>query len=112
MVDGFGIGSLSSGPVLVGVGDFSYLQGVRIDAIVGLDVLARTSFAIDYRARVVELAPAASTDAAIPRPGPPVCVESIYVGSVSDHTRGTRSRRGPSTAHRTGTRPRSTVCSA
>ena len=107
MVDGFGIGSLSSGPVLVGVGDFSYLQGVRIDAIVGLDVLARTSFAIDYRARVVELAPAA-----IPRPGPAVCVESIYAGSVSDHTRGTRSRRGPSTAHRTGTRPRSTVCSA
>ena len=49
MVDGFGIGSLSSGPVPVGVGDFSYLQGVRIDAIVGLDVLARTSFAIDYR---------------------------------------------------------------
>ena len=66
MVDEFRIGSLSSGPVPVGIGDFSYLQGVRIDAIVGLDVLVRSSFSIDYRSRVLELAPAAATDAAIP----------------------------------------------
>ena len=31
------------------VGDLSYLEGVRIDAIVGLDVLARTNFSIDYQ---------------------------------------------------------------
>ena len=35
-----------------------YLAGVRIDAIVGLDVLARTSFGIDYRVRRVSFAPA------------------------------------------------------
>ena len=51
--DGFRIGSLVSGPVSAGVSDLSYLQGVRIDAIVGLDVLARTNFSIDYRTRVL-----------------------------------------------------------
>ena len=66
VVEGFRIDPLSSGPVPAGVGDLSYLQGVRIDAIVGLDVLVRTSFTIDYRAHVLELAPAETTDSAIP----------------------------------------------
>ena len=44
VVNGFRIGALQTGPVPAGVGDLSYLEGVRIDAIVGLDVLARTSF--------------------------------------------------------------------
>ena len=57
VVDGFRIGSLESGPVPAGVGDLSYLEGVRIDAIVGLDVLARTNFSIDYRTRVLNFAP-------------------------------------------------------
>ena len=35
-----------------------YLEGVRIDAIVGLDLLSRTSFGIDYRLRRVTFAPA------------------------------------------------------
>jgi hypothetical protein len=56
-VDGFRIGSVQSGPVPAGVADLSYLEGVRIDGIVGLDVLARTSFSIDYQARVVRFAP-------------------------------------------------------
>src|SRR5262245_15374680 len=47
--DGIRIGSLQSGPVPVTVCDLSSLSGVRVDAIVGLDVLARTSFTIDYR---------------------------------------------------------------
>jgi len=64
VLDGFRIGPLSSGPVPAGVGDLSYLRGVRIDAIVGLDVLVRTNFAIDYRERQLELAPAASGDSA------------------------------------------------
>ena len=55
-LDGFRIGSLQSGAVPAGVGDLSYLQGDRIDAIVGLDVLARTSFSIDYRTRVLTFA--------------------------------------------------------
>ena len=48
-LEGFRIGSLHSGPVPAGIGDLSYLEGVQIDAIVGLDVLARTSFSIDYQ---------------------------------------------------------------
>ena len=53
MFDGFRIGARQPGPVPAGVSDLSYLEGVRIDAIVGLDVLARTSFSIDYRKRVL-----------------------------------------------------------
>jgi len=52
-LDGFRIGALQSGPVSVGVGDLSFLQGVRVDAIVGLDVLARKNFGIDYRTRML-----------------------------------------------------------
>ena len=47
VLNGFRIGALETGPVPAGVSDLSYLEGVRIDAIVGLDVLARTSFRID-----------------------------------------------------------------
>jgi Aspartyl protease len=57
VIDGFGIGSLQSGRVPAGVSDLSYLERVRIDAIVGLDVLARTSFSISYRTRVLRFAP-------------------------------------------------------
>jgi predicted aspartyl protease len=57
VLDGFHIGSLQSGPVPVVVGDLSYLAGVRIDAIIGLDVLARTSFSIDYQHGVLTFAP-------------------------------------------------------
>jgi hypothetical protein len=64
--DGFRIGSLESGPVPVGVGDLAYLEGVRIDAIVGLDVLARTSFSIDYRTRVLRFGPVGRDDTAVP----------------------------------------------
>ena len=53
VLNGFRIGALQTGPVPAGVSDLSYLEGVRIDAIVGLDVLARTSFSIDYRKRVL-----------------------------------------------------------
>jgi len=66
VVDGFRIGSLTSGPVPVGVGDLSYLEGVRIDAIVGLDVLARTNFSIDYQVRVLKFAPGARENAVAP----------------------------------------------
>jgi len=66
VVDGFRMGSLQSGPVPAGVGDLSYLQGVRIDAIVGLDVLVRTSFDIDYRTRVLKLGPTARAESSAP----------------------------------------------
>ncbi len=50
---GFRIGTREAVSVPAGVGDLSYLRGVRVDAIVGLDVLARNSFSIDYRKRVL-----------------------------------------------------------
>jgi predicted aspartyl protease len=52
-LNGFRIGERRSGSVPAGVSDLSYLEGVRIDAIVGLDVLAGTSFSIDYRKHVL-----------------------------------------------------------
>jgi aspartyl protease len=54
---GLRIGAQQSGPLTVGVMDLSYVERVRIDAIVGLDVLARTSFSIDYRKRVLRFSP-------------------------------------------------------
>jgi len=57
VLNGIDIGSLRSGPVPAAVGDLSYLRGVQIDAIVGLDVLARSSFSIDYRTHRLRFAP-------------------------------------------------------
>ena len=57
ILNGFRIGARQPGAVPAGVSDLSYLEGVRIDAIVGLDVLARTSFSIDYRKRVLRFSP-------------------------------------------------------
>jgi Aspartyl protease len=45
------IGPFDAGEVPATVGDLSYLEPAGVDAIVGLDVLARTSFSIDYAAR-------------------------------------------------------------
>ena len=52
--------------VPAGVSNLSYLEGVRIDAIVGLDVLARTSFSIDYRKRVLSFSPTGREDSVAP----------------------------------------------
>ena len=65
-LEGFRIGSLHSGPVPAGIGDLSYLEGVQIDAIVGLDVLARTSFSIDYQNHVLGFSPAGRENSVAP----------------------------------------------
>ena len=65
-LEGFRIGSLHSGPVPTGIGDLSYLEGVQIDAIVGLDVLARTSFSIDYQNHVLGFSPAGRENSVAP----------------------------------------------
>ncbi len=65
-LEGFRIGSLHSGPVPTGIGDLSYLEGVHIDAIVGLDVLARTSFSIDYQNHVLGFSPAGRENSVAP----------------------------------------------
>jgi hypothetical protein len=54
MFDGLRIGARQPSRVPAGISNLSYLEGVRIDAIVGLDVLARTSFSIDYRKHVLK----------------------------------------------------------
>jgi hypothetical protein len=66
VLNGFRIGALQTGPVPAGVSDLSYLEGVRIDAIVGLDVLARTSFSIDYRKRVLRFSPEGREESVAP----------------------------------------------
>jgi len=49
------LGPLHADAVTAGVGDLSFLHGV--DAIIGLDVLARSSFSIDYETREVVFGP-------------------------------------------------------
>jgi Aspartyl protease len=66
ILDGFRIGSLQSGPVSASVDDLSYVERGQIDAIVGLDVLARTNFSIDYQTRVLRLAPPGREDSVAP----------------------------------------------
>ena len=63
---GLQIGLFQPGEVPAGIGDLSYLQGSRIDAIVGLDVLARTSFGIDYKTRTISFGPADRESAVVP----------------------------------------------
>ncbi len=63
---GLQIGLFRPGDVPAGIGDLSYLQGSRIDAIVGLDVLARTSFAVDYTTRKLSFGPADRESAVAP----------------------------------------------
>jgi hypothetical protein len=49
--------------VAAGVGDLSFLHGV--DAIIGLDVLARSSFSIDYEARQIAFGPVVVREPAV-----------------------------------------------
>jgi hypothetical protein len=65
-LSGLRIGPLEPGDVPAQIGDLSYLQGTRIDAIVGLDVLARKCFRIDYKAHRLSLAPSDRESAAVP----------------------------------------------
>ena len=63
---GLRIGMLEPGRIPATIGDLSYLQQGRVDAIVGLDVLARRSFGIDYSARTLSFGPADRQDAVAP----------------------------------------------
>jgi predicted aspartyl protease len=65
-IDGFKIGTLQSGPVPAAVGDLSYLGGVQVAAIVGLDVLARRNFSIDYRTHMLSFAPGGQEQSVAP----------------------------------------------
>jgi predicted aspartyl protease len=56
-VSGLRIGPFQPGDVPAAIGNLSYLEGARIDVVVGLDVLVKTSFAIDYAARQLSFSP-------------------------------------------------------
>jgi predicted aspartyl protease len=56
VVDGIEIGGVRSGQIPAVVSDLSRVQGIRLDAIVGLDVLAQSNFSIDYRKQVITFA--------------------------------------------------------
>jgi predicted aspartyl protease len=47
------VGPIFADTLLASVGDLSYLGGSNVDAIIGLDVLRRTSFSIDYDRRLL-----------------------------------------------------------
>lgn len=73
------LGSLHAEALSAGVGDLSYLHGV--DAIVGLDVLGRYSFSIDYEQRVLALGPVAERDTGVRlEPVPPFLTVQVSIG--------------------------------
>jgi hypothetical protein len=58
------VGPLSAGQVTAGVGDLSSLRGV--DAVIGLDVLSRSSFSIDYEERQLVFGPVVARQPSVP----------------------------------------------
>jgi hypothetical protein len=54
------LGPMRADAVAAGVGDLSFLHGV--DAIIGLDVLSRSSFSIDYGAREITFGPVVASE--------------------------------------------------
>jgi len=65
-LSGLRIGLFEPGEAPARIGDLSYLQSGRIDAIVGLDVLARQSFTIDYKACRLSFGPADREQIVVP----------------------------------------------
>jgi hypothetical protein len=63
------LGPLNAEAVEAGVGDLSYLHGV--DAIVGLDVLSRSSFSIDYKEHQLVFGPMEAGRPSIPMEATP-----------------------------------------
>jgi predicted aspartyl protease len=65
-VDKFQVGPLQSDRMPVSVANLSYVDGVRLDGIVGLDLLARASFSIDYRKRTLMFRPTGREESVAP----------------------------------------------
>jgi predicted aspartyl protease len=66
---GLHVGPLEPGEVPVFIGDLSYLRGALrydIDGIVGLDILIRRSFGIDYKAHTLSFGPSERESAVAP----------------------------------------------
>jgi len=56
------VGPILAATVIASVGDLSYLGGSNVDAIIGLDVLTRSSFSIDYERRLLTFGTIAASD--------------------------------------------------
>ena len=59
------VGPILADTVLASVGDLSYLGVPNVDAIIGLDVLTRSSFSIDYDHRVLTFGSMAAGDSSL-----------------------------------------------
>src|SRR2546427_11940960 len=63
------LGSLYAAPLPVVVRDLSYFQdvlSVQVDVIVGIDILSRSSFTVDYEARKLILGPVKRLSNSVP----------------------------------------------
>jgi predicted aspartyl protease len=65
-LSGLRLGPFEPGDVPAVVGDLSYVQSKRIDAVVGVEVLAQRNFRIDYAARTLSFGPAERESAEAP----------------------------------------------
>jgi predicted aspartyl protease len=81
-VEGLRIGPLVIGPAPALVVDLPRSGGMRLDGIVGLDVLARRTFSIDYAARALTFSPAGGEDWTAPLEiVPPFITVRLRVGA-------------------------------
>ena len=79
------LGPVRAKSVRVLVNDLSFIEaglGVRIDALVGLDVLGGQSFSIDYESQRIEFGPVAESGAAVEfEPGLDYIVVQMHAGN-------------------------------
>ena len=59
------LGPIRADSLIAGVGDLSFL-GCCVDAIIGVDVLTRRSFSIDYDQRLLTFGPLVASDRSVP----------------------------------------------
>ena len=81
------VGPVTRQSIPVAIADLSLLRsqiGTRIDAVIGLDVLGRNSFVIDYESKHVIFGPVQSKGAAVPfDSGPPLITVPMQVDGKS-----------------------------
>ena len=66
--------------VIVDLSHFEKILGVRIDAVIGFDVLSLSSFSIDYRAKKIVFGPVEPSAQSVPfETGPPVLTVELHI---------------------------------
>ncbi len=80
-VEGIRIGPVAAGKMRVSVGDLSFLDGLH--AVIGLDLLARSSFRVDYEQRWLEFGPVAQPGPGVPLDAtPPFLTAPVSIAGV------------------------------